>query len=175
MKTRAWILSLACGVLLIAQCAAQSFTYVSIDVPCSNCPGGLAQTTAYGIIDLGTLGGDNSIPYWITNTGDVIGVSDIGQFGNPIDHAFRWSKGLMHDLGTVGDVNSVGLGGNNEGAAVGDNWYNINHTLLWYNGLVADLGTLVGPGGYGWAQQINNAAQIVGGSVAAIALSRRVF
>src|SRR6266567_804276 len=123
----------------------------------------------YSITDLGTLGGRNSIPNWITNTGDVIGISDTGQydsFGNPIDHAFRWSKGVMHDLGTLGDVNSVGLGGNDEGAAVGNNWYNVNHALLWYNGSVADLGTLVGPSGYSWAQQINNGVQIVGGSEA---------
>jgi probable HAF family extracellular repeat protein len=128
-----------------------------------------AAQAQYSITDLGTLGGDNSIPFWITNTGDVIGLSDTGQFdsfGNPIDHAFRWSKGVMLDLGTGGDVNSVGLGGNDEGAAVGNNWYNVNHALLWYKGSVADLGTLVGPSGFSWAQQINGAAQIVGGSAA---------
>lgn len=57
----------------------------------------MAVTQAkYIITDLGTLGGNNSIPNWITNRGDVIGVSDTGQFdsfGNPIDHAFRWRKG----------------------------------------------------------------------------------
>jgi probable HAF family extracellular repeat protein len=130
---------------------------------------GLAQAT-YSITDLGTLGGTNSIPIWITNTGDVIGISDTGQFdsfGNPIDHAFRWSKGVLHDLGTKGDVDSVGLGGNELGAAVGSNYYNINHALVWYNGAVADLGTLVGPDGYSSAQQINNEGQIVGGSQAA--------
>jgi len=124
----------------------------------------------YSIIDLGTLGGANSIPIWITNTGDVIGISDTGQsdsFGNPIDHAFRWSKGVMQDLGTKGDVDSVGLGGNDLGAVVGNNYYNINHALLWYKGSVADLGTLVGPSGFSSAQQINSASQIVGGSAAA--------
>jgi probable HAF family extracellular repeat protein len=124
----------------------------------------------YVITDLGTLGGDNSIPYWITNTGDVIGVSDTGlfdSFGNPIDHGFRWSKGVMRDLGTMGDINSGANGGNDGGAAVGNSWYNLNHALLWYKGSVADLGTLVGPGGYSWAQLINSAGQIVGGSEAA--------
>jgi probable HAF family extracellular repeat protein len=100
----------------------------------------------------------------------VIGVSDTDQFdsfGNPIDHAFRWSKGGMQDLGTLRDVDSVGLGGNDVGATVGNNFYNINHALLWYKGAVAGLGTLVGPSGYSWAQQINNAGQAVGGSEAA--------
>jgi probable HAF family extracellular repeat protein len=131
----------------------------------------------YRITDLGTLGGDNSIPYWITNTGDVIGISDTGQvdgFGNTIQHAFRWSKGVMHDLGTGGDVNSVSLGGDDRGLAVGNNWYNLNHALVWYNGSVADLGTLVGSSGFSWAQQANNTAQIVGGSAAADGTSHAV-
>ena len=129
----------------------------------------LAQTR-YSITDLGTLGGDNSIPYWITNRGDVIGVSDTGQFdsfGNPIDHAVRWSRGMVQDLGALGDIDSVGLGGNNRGAVVGNTSYNINHAFLWYKGAIADLGTLVGSSGYSWAQQINNAGQAVGGSAAA--------
>jgi hypothetical protein len=46
----------------------------------------LAQTS-YHLIDLGTLGGDNSVPIWITKTGDVVGYSETGKFdgfGNPI-------------------------------------------------------------------------------------------
>ena len=129
----------------------------------------LAQTQ-YSITDVGTLGGYNSVPNWITNTGDVIGVSDTGQFdnfGNSIQHAFRWSKGVMQDLGTAGDVNSIAVGGNDEGASVGWNWYNINHALMWYKDSVADLGTLIGPGGASEALQINDAGQIAGVSYAA--------
>jgi probable HAF family extracellular repeat protein len=129
----------------------------------------MAQVT-YTITDLGTLGGGNSIPLWITNTGDVIGFSDTDQFdnfGNVVDHAFRWTKGKMYDLGTGGDINSAGSGGNDEGAVVGNNWYNIHHALLWYKGSVTDLGTLIGPGGSSQAQQVNDAGQIVGGSLAA--------
>jgi probable HAF family extracellular repeat protein len=146
------------------------FWRLSITAVVLLCLNTAAAQVQYSITDLGTLGGTNSIPIWITNTGDVIGISDTGQFdnfGNPIDHAFRWSKGVMQDLGTKGDVDSVGLGGNDLGAVVGNNYYNINHALLWYKGSVADLGTLVGPSGFSWAQQINNAAQIVGGSLAA--------
>jgi probable HAF family extracellular repeat protein len=129
-----------------------------------------AAQVDYTITDLGTLGGDNSIPFWITNTGDVIGLSDTGQFdnfGNVVDHAFRWSKGAMYDLGTAGDINSVGSGGNDVGAAVGNTWYNIHHALVWYKGSVADLGTLIGPAGESEAHQVNNAGQIAGVSFAA--------
>lgn len=122
-----------------------------------------AQNTTYTITDLGTLGGNQSVPIGITNTGAVIGYSDTAQFST---HAFRWSKGVMQDLGTLGDVGSLGLGGNDTGAAVGQTFYNLNHAFLWRDGTITDLGTLVGPGGYSWAQQINNAKEIVGGSQA---------
>lgn len=117
----------------------------------------------YSITNLGTLGGNNSVPIWITNTGDVIGYSDTAQFTT---HAFRWSKGVMQDLGTLGDVDSLGLGGNDPGAVVGQTYYNLNHAFLSRDGAITDLGTLVGPGGYSWAQQINNAEEIAGGSLA---------
>jgi probable HAF family extracellular repeat protein len=129
----------------------------------------MAQTN-YGITDLGTLGGNNSVPSWITNRGDVIGASETGQvdaFGNAIVHAFQWRKGVMEDLGTLGDIDSSGLGGNNRGVTVGYNSYNINHALLWYHGAVTDLGTLVGPSGFSQAQQVNNEGQAVGTSQAA--------
>src|SRR6516165_8372050 len=65
-------------------------------------PVSAAGQVTYSITDLGTLGGNNSFPNWITNSGEVVGVSDTGRFdssGNPIDHAFRWKNGSMHDLG----------------------------------------------------------------------------
>lgn len=132
--------------------------------------GTAAQTTKYAITDIGTLGGNNSAPSWITNSGEVIGASETGQFdafGNAIVHAFQWRKGVMEDLGTLGDINSSGLGGNNRGVTVGFNSYNINHALLWYQGAATDLGTLVGRSGFSQAQQVNNEGQAVGTSAAA--------
>jgi probable HAF family extracellular repeat protein len=136
------------------------------------------QTTAvaqarYGITDLGTLGGGNSVPIWVTNSGDVIGYSETGKvdgFGNPIQHGFLWSKGMMQDLGTLGGNNSFALGGNEEGQVVG--YADIpggatSHAALWYMGTVTDLGTLAGPDGFSFAQLINNNHQIVGGSTTA--------
>jgi len=129
----------------------------------------LAQTS-YHLTDLGTLGGDNSVPIWITNTGDVIGYSETGKvdgFGNPIQHAFLWSKGVLQDLGTLGGNNSFALGGNDEGQVVG--YADVSggatsHAALWYNGTITDLGTLAGPDGFSYAQLINDRHQIVGGS-----------
>jgi probable HAF family extracellular repeat protein len=129
--------------------------------------------TSYRLADLGTLGGDNSVPIWITNTGDVIGYSETGKvdgFGNPIQHAFLWSKGTMQDLGTLGGNNSFGLGGNAEGQVVG--YADVSggatsHAVLWDEGTITDLGALGGPDGFSYAQLINNNHQIVGGSTTA--------
>ena len=137
---------------------------------CLLLPLGTVGQVRYSVTDLGTLGGDNSVPIWITNTGDVIGYSETGKFdgfGNPIQHAFLWSKGMIQDLGTLGGNNSFGLGANEEGQIVG--YADVpggatSHAALWYQGTITDLGTLSGPDGFSYAQQINNRHQIVGGS-----------
>jgi probable HAF family extracellular repeat protein len=131
-----------------------------------------AQNT-YNITDLGTLGGNNSIPFWITNTGEVVGVSDTGQFdafGNPVDHAFRWVGGRMQDLKTLGGTNSSATGAGDEGVAAGIADVTggaTSHAAIWYKGAITDLGTLSGPGGFSFAQLINDQQQVVGGSTTA--------
>jgi probable HAF family extracellular repeat protein len=130
-----------------------------------------AAQSKYSIADLGTLGGNNSVPIWITNTGDVIGFSETGKvdgFGNPIQHAFRWSDdGGIQDLGTLGGNNSFASGGNDEGQIVG--YADVpggatSHAALWYRGTITDLGTLAGPEGFSFANLINNKHEIVGAS-----------
>ena len=122
----------------------------------------------YSITDIGTLGGDNSFPIWVTNSGEVVGYSDTGQFdssGSPIDHAFRWRKGVIQDLGTLGGNNSFATGANNEGQVAGfANVGATSHAALWYKGTVTDLGTLIGPSGYSQAVLVNSAHQVAGGS-----------
>src|SRR6516225_1583329 len=120
-----------------------------------------AAQVSYTITDLGTLGGDNSIPYWITNTGEVVGVSDTGQFdafGNPVDHAFRWVGGPLQDLQTLGGNDSSANGANAEGQAVGIadvTGGSTSHAVLWQGGTMADLGALNGPSGFSFAQLVN--------------------
>jgi probable HAF family extracellular repeat protein len=143
--------------------------------------GGASPAFEFQLNDLGTLGGDNSIPMWITNTGDVIGYSETGKvdgFGNPIQHAFLWRKGMMQDLGTLGGNNSFALGGNEEGQVVG--YADVpggatSHAALWYEGTITDLGTLAGPDGFSYAQLINNHHQIIGGSTTADGTFRGFF
>src|SRR5215472_14685246 len=100
-------------------------------------PVSAAGQVKYTITDLGTLGGNNSIPYWITNSGDIVGVSDTGRFdstGNPVDHAFVWKNGSMHDLGTLGGNNSAAGAANNEGEAAGSSDVTggaTSHAALW--------------------------------------------
>ena len=58
MRTRSLILVWICGLVLVSQLAAQSFNYVSINVPCSACTGGIAiATTAFGINPAGDIVG----------------------------------------------------------------------------------------------------------------------
>jgi probable HAF family extracellular repeat protein len=123
---------------------------------------------AYRITDLGTLGGNNSIPFWITNSGDVVGVSDTGRFdgfGAPIDHAFVWRNGSMRDLGTLGGNNSGAGAANDEGEIVGISDVTegtASHTTLWDKGAIIDLDTLNGPDVQSVPNSINNRGQIVG-------------
>lgn len=58
------------------------------------------------IVDLGTLGGANSMALAINEAGQIAGWSETGDFYQeqgvtlPIRHGFLWDKGTMYDLGT---------------------------------------------------------------------------
>jgi probable HAF family extracellular repeat protein len=132
----------------------------------------------YSITDLGTLGGNNSIPQGINHRGQVVGWSETPDtdpnYGFPIFHAFLWSQGVLHDLGTLGGRNSeAGLGGiNSEGLVVGDAETSVvdpnsppflqNHAFLWRKGAMRDLGTLGGI--YSFAKAIDSERRVVGGA-----------
>jgi len=70
------------------------------------------------MVDLGTLGGDNSYGRAINDKGQVTGFSEIS---GGYDRAFIYSDGRMSDLGTLGGpwlCCSVGNGINDAGQVV---------------------------------------------------------
>lgn len=114
--------------------------------------------TRSSLMDLGTLGGDNSSALWMNDVGEVVGYADLpptpaGCSGlTCVHHAFLWKDGVMTDLGSIGSdpcsratsINArsqiVGLTAAVCGGAG-------THGFLWEKGGPAiDLDTLVAPG-----------------------------
>lgn len=119
---------------------------------------GCRYDAANGLLDLGTLGGFSSDAAAVNEAGVIVGTSHTGPTSAtdnyPRFHAFRWSEGVMTDLGVYpGDNHSHGLAINNQGDIVGAGKISIFSTfvraLLWRNGQVIDLNTRI-PAGSGW-------------------------
>jgi chitinase len=121
------------------------------------------------VVDLGTLGGNNSEALGINDGGIIVGDATI-QGGSP-SHAF-WYDGTLHDLGVLPNGNgSSATAINASGTIVG--WSTTTnggfaHAVVWAkagtgNYAIQDLGTL-GPlaGNYSRANAINSSGQIVG-------------
>ena len=137
----------------------------------------------HGIMrDLGTLGGDNGVAVWLTQTGDVVGYADLpsspaGCVGlSCIYHGFLWKHGVMTDLGTLGtDLCNHAFMSNKRGQIVGTSEAVCGgpstHAFLWENdGPMVDLNTLI-PEDSGAplyeADNINEHGEIVAGGLPA--------
>jgi probable HAF family extracellular repeat protein len=138
------------------------------------------------IINLGTLGGTDSMPFWINDQGQVVGLAtntipdqlkllDVIPSLGTQTHAFLWQDGHMSDLGTLGGPDSGAMYINNRSQVAGVSFTNatvnattgipIEHPFLWQNGHMQDLGTLGGTKAYpsfSGSQALNERGEVVG-------------
>lgn len=133
------------------------------------------------IMNLGTLGGNESVAGGVNDRGQVSGCANngtsdsfnLGCVGSPQQgRAFLWRNGVMEDLGTLGGPDSSGGPINERGEVAG--WALLNstpnpttgiptqHPFLWQNGIMHDLGTIGGTAVFE-VNGLNNHSQVVGG------------
>jgi probable HAF family extracellular repeat protein len=129
--------------------------------------------TGGALRDLGTLGGNDAVAYFVNAAGQVAGVSYTNTTPNPTTGAptqipFLWDQGKMVGLGSLGGTWGVTYSLNNRGQVVGNSnlagdqyW----HGFFWDQGVFTDLGTLGGDISY--AAWLNDAGDVVGGSLLA--------
>ena len=118
--------------------------------------------------DLGTLGGPDSIAFYMDEGGEVAGISFVNSTPNattgiPTLDSFLWSHGKMQDLGTLGGTIVIPNAMNNRGEVAG--FSNIagdqtGHAFLWDRDVLKDLGTL--GGSFSTAFGLNDDEVVVG-------------
>jgi probable HAF family extracellular repeat protein len=118
------------------------------------------------LLELGTLGGDNSYATAINDSGRVVGSADDASASQ---HGFLYASDRMRDLGTLGGLSSSAEGINNAGRIVGgsstsDTFEGVLPVAYIYSrGRMTGIGTLP-DGDSSIAHAINNAGQVVGRS-----------
>jgi len=118
--------------------------------------------------DLGTLGGPDSLAWFVNESGQVAGQSTIDSIpspttGVPTVDVFFWDHGKMVDIGNLGGTFSFAAGLNNCGQITGTMNLPgdlIYHAFLWDRGILTDLPTLGGD--LGNANTLNDLGEVVG-------------
>jgi probable HAF family extracellular repeat protein len=121
------------------------------------------------MLDLGTLGGNDSCGLMLNDHGQVVGFSYTNSTANPntgiptLD-PFLWERGKMQDLGTLGGTVGYPNRMNNLGQVVGESDLagdQMAHPFLWSRDSgMEDLGTL--GGNTGFASWVNDAGDVIG-------------
>ena len=142
------------------------------------------------IVDLGTLGGNQSLAATVNNRGQVVGGAantipdEFSMFGWATQtRAFLWQRGTMRDLGTLGGPDALAIFINHRGQVAGVAYTNstpnpvtgtpTQDPFLWENGKMKDLGTLGGTQSF--VNAFNNRGQVAGESNLAGDLTSRPF
>jgi len=89
------------------------------------------------VIELGTLGGDQSSANDINNLGQIVGVAELAE-GHPHgSHAFLWENGEMRDLGSPGRIswaNAINNRSQIAGKFTSEDFTNSTGAFFWENG-----------------------------------------
>jgi probable HAF family extracellular repeat protein len=120
-----------------------------------------SAAVTYKLTIIGTLGGDFSAASDINEGGQIVG-SSFTSDGFPKSYAFLWENGEMTDLGPLPeDSESSARSINNEGAVlvvgISGDASGPYDAVIWEEGIPTALGV------HGWAEDINDKRQIVGG------------
>jgi probable HAF family extracellular repeat protein len=138
------------------------------------------------IVDLGTLGGNESLSAAINNRGQIVGAATnsipdpfpgpLGFWGTQT-RAFLWERGFMRDLGDLGGPDSFAIFVNERSQIAGVSYTSSTpspaqtqcgqdippqHPFLWENGEIRDLGTLGGICALVFG--LNNTGEVIGQS-----------